>query len=249
MFKNRQWLQCRPPNEGTLNGSAVSGLPQTLDLQNTDPQKPVCLLIDNSYSTGSNGVIGELNEGISTLAELLREDRIAARRTRIAGFSFGGGLRAFTDGFVQASDFRSPVLSPSGGTPMGQSLLSICDHVQSFKEICTEAAVECGVVEILVMGDGMPTDSAKILAAARHAMGQLEAHGIARFHAYVVEGCVRSQLDAVFPRRAEVLSIAEITPFFRSVSHSLRRVSRRSVQQDYDLQAEIRRDLGGGRHA
>ncbi len=249
MFKNRQLPLFRLTRGRDLQRPTKSDLPQTFDLMNTDPQKPVCLVEDNSYSTRQNGVIDKLNEGVESFARELREDRIAARRIRIAGFSFGGGLKAYTDGFTPAADFYPPVLSSTGGTPMGQSLLTICGHVRAFKEICVEAAVECGVVEVLVLTDGMPTDDAETLTAARQAMIELEELGLARFHAYYVDGCDPSQLNRVFPRPAEALSDAEILPMFRSLSKSLRYVSRRRTERGYDLQAEIRRDLGGDRHA
>lgn len=219
------------------------------DPKNTDPQKPVCLIEDDSFSTGANGVIDKLNEGIACLADLLREDPVTARRIRIAGFSFGGGLKPFTEGFVSAADFRPPRLSPAGDTPMGDALVRICDHLKAFKEFCTSAAVECATAECLVMTDGEPTDSRETLTTAQQAMIELEELGVARFHAYYFEGCNPSQLNQIFPRPAEILSIANILPMFRSLSQSLRRVSQCRNERGYDLQGEIRRALGGDRRA
>jgi len=248
MFKNSQLSHFLPRKGRELQGPIEIGLSQTFDLMNTDPQKPVCLVEDNSYSTRQNGVIDRMNEGVESFARELRQDRIAARRIRVAGFSFGGGLKAYTDGFIPAADFYPPVLSSTGETPMGRSLLTICDHIREFKEFCVEAAVECGVVEVLVITDGMPTDDAETLAAARQAMIEFEELSFARFHAYYVDGCDPSQINRVFPRQAEALSDAEIVPMFRSLSKSLRYVSRKRTERGYDLQAEIRRDLGGDRH-
>ncbi len=131
---------------------------------------------------------------------------------------------------------------------MGEALITICGHIRDFKELCIEVVVECGICEVIVMTDGMPTDSRSILAEARRAMINMEETGLARFSAYYVEGCDPSLLNEIFPRPAEVLSVAEIIPMFRSLSKSLRCVSRRRTERGYDVQAEIRRDLEGGRH-
>ena len=248
MSDNRRLLSGSHLNRDMISGPLSDGRALAWDAKNTDPQKPVCVVVDNSYSTGFNGVILRLNEGTDCLARLLREDAVTARRIRMAGFSFGGGLKAFTDGFVSAAEFHSPRLSPTGDTPMGEALVQICDHLKAFKELCTTVAVECDTAECLVMTDGSPTDSRETLAAAGRAMAELEKTGVARFHAYFVEGCDPSQLDQIFPRPAELLSVEEILPMFRSLSRSLRRVSRRTVHRGYDLQAEIRRDLGRDRH-
>ncbi len=132
---------------------------------------------------------------------------------------------------------------------MAESLLTICDHVLDFKKLCNNMAVECGTIQVLTLTDGLPGDSARTQAAAKQAIIEQEELGLAQFHAFVVEGCDALRLNEIFPRPAEVLSIAKIVPFFRSVSRSLRRVSRRNVQCGYDLNVEILRDLGGDRHA
>ena len=170
MFEKRQLHSIFHPNRDRIAGPISDGRALTWDTKNTDPQKPVCVAVDNSYSTGANGVIGRLNEGTACLARLLRDDAVTARRIRLAGFTFGGGLKAFTNGFVPVAEFHPPRLSPTGDTPMGDALVQICGHLKAFKELCISVAVECSTVECLVMTDGEPTDSRETLAAAARAM-------------------------------------------------------------------------------
>lgn len=223
------------------------GFRKPFDPSSSLPQKPICLLVDNSLST-SNGIIDQINRGRMGFAKLLQKDSTVAKQVRIAKFSFGGGLREITDGFVSVAGYRPDDLIADGNTPMGESLIQIIGQIRLFKELAIKVSVELLTFEVVILTDGVPTDRSDVLEETRLQILDLEEEGLARFSVYVVGGCDTSKVESLFSRRPEELSASNLFSLFQSLSISLRRVSRRNVGKRHNLQAEIRRLMKGGHH-
>ena len=99
--------------------------------ENPEPRVPCILLLDVSGSM-SGQRISELNEGLVTLKDTLSADSLASKRAEIAIVTFGGTVDVIQD-FVTAEHFQPPRLTASGGTPMGQAIVTGLDMLASRK--------------------------------------------------------------------------------------------------------------------
>src|SRR5437899_7774899 len=91
---------------------------------NPDPRCACILLLDTSASMAGKR-ISELNEGLRTFEEELRQDLLASRRVEVGIVTFGdGGVNKIQD-FVTAAKFTAPLLSSGGYTPIGRVIVIV----------------------------------------------------------------------------------------------------------------------------
>src|SRR2546427_12650714 len=88
---------------------------------NPDPRCACILLLDTSASMAGKR-ISELNEGLRTFGEELRQDLLASRRVEGGIVTFGdGGVNKIQD-FVTAAQVTAPSLSAGGNTPTRRAI-------------------------------------------------------------------------------------------------------------------------------
>lgn len=126
-----------------------------------DPEEHRCaclLLLDTSSSMMSEDRIGHLNRGLKILTQALNDDTLARKRVEVAVITFGGDVNVQAE-FTAARDFRPPLLSAGGGTPMGQAITEGIAMLNGR----TRAYRENGVLHfrpwIMLITDGEPTDT------------------------------------------------------------------------------------------
>jgi uncharacterized protein YegL len=138
---------------------------------NPEPRCPVVLLLDTSYSM--EGVpIQELNQGLKTFNGAIKDDRLASLRVEVAIVTFGGIVQAIDvrsgrgqtipfdayQAFVTADNFRPPVLTASGNTPMGEAVHWALTLLRERKEIYKQNSLDYYRPWMFLITDGCPTD-------------------------------------------------------------------------------------------
>lgn len=135
-----------------------------VNTDNPDPRVACVLLLDTSGSMAGDP-INELNHGLQEFATNILEDPMARKRTEVMVISFGGVVKNVT-GFVEAQDFKPPVLTAGGPTPLGDALLVALDALEGQKSAYREAGIEYFRPWLIIMTDGGPTDPPDVVSDA-----------------------------------------------------------------------------------
>src|SRR5476651_414783 len=138
--------------------------------ENPDPRCPCILLLDTSSSM-EGAPIAALNAGLKTYKDELAADSLAAKRVEVALVTFGGEVSLVRD-FGAVSEFRPPLLQPTGDTPMGAAVTLALDLLQARKQLYKENAIQFYRPWVFLITDGAPTDE---WAAAAEKVKQGEA--------------------------------------------------------------------------
>jgi len=199
-----------------------------------DPEESRCpclLLLDVSYSMGTEGRIEQLNRGIKQFADELGNDSLASKRVEIAIVTFGGTVEIQQD-FVSARDFRPEELEVSGATPMGEAINVCLDLLETRKKIYKNSGVTYYRPWVFVLTDGGPTDDWQG-AAARMKNGE-DAKKFTVF-GIGVSGADLNVLQALSSRKPAPLNGTKFAEFFSWLSSSLATASASEPGAKVDL--------------
>lgn len=136
----------------------MPGLEDLLPQEIRHPQEmkcPVCLLLDTSESM-SGEPIRKLNTAVSELKDALLRDEKAKKVVDLCVITFGGMITPYPFGTVE--DFNPPVLTASGGTPMGKAILDGLDLLEERKKQYQEQGINKYRPWFVIITDGYPTD-------------------------------------------------------------------------------------------
>jgi uncharacterized protein YegL len=192
-------------------------------VDNPEPRCPCILLLDNSGSM-SGSKIKQLNVGLKQFQEELASDPLAAKRVEIAIISFGP-VRVQQD-FITADQFRAPLLSVEGGTPMGEAIMEALELIKLRKQQYQANGVAYYRPWIFMITDGAPTDEWKGAAKAVQAAEKTKA---VAFFPVGVDGADFEVLQEVSPRAPIKLRGLAFRELFQWLSNSLSTVSKSKV--------------------
>jgi uncharacterized protein YegL len=220
--------------------------------ENPDPRVPCVLILDTSGSmaevvagisqmTGQNVMqdgqlynvvsggttrIDLLNQGLLTLKESLAADSLASRRAEIAIVTFGGTVNTIQD-FVTAENFQPPCLHATGGTPMGQAILTGLDMIAKRKATYRAAGVSFYRPWIFLITDGGP-DPGDPWQSAAVLVKQGEASKSFAFFTVAVDGANMDVLAQIAARPPAKLKGVNFHEMFLWLSQSMQAVSQSS---------------------
>jgi uncharacterized protein YegL len=139
-------------------------------LKRNKTERLACVLIvDGSRSMKDSGAIHELNEGLRTLAALLKEDDDTADGVQIAILRMGGEVTELT-GFVDAAEFTAPVVEADGSTPLGRAVEQAMRMIEALKSFTNgDRCFRIGERDFKAMFEWM---SASMSAGSKGAAGQ-----------------------------------------------------------------------------
>ena len=190
---------------------------------NAEPRNACLLLLDTSGSMGG-APISELNAGLQLLKDDLIKDSLASKRVEVAIVTFGGSVTLVQD-FVTVDKFTPPVLTASGGTPMGEAVLVGLQLIKSRKQTYKDNAIVYYRPWIFLITDGSPTD--EIAAAATAVRAEEAMKGVEFFTVAVGAGGLAAMpvLGSLSVKPPVQLSGLKFSELFSWLSGSAKRVS------------------------
>jgi uncharacterized protein YegL len=207
---------------------------------NPEPRTGIVYVLDRSGSTEGE-TNGQMNAALPLIAEELLKDEQASRRVEIAVVTFGGDVKVAQD-FVSPAEFKPPVLTAGGNTPMGEAILKAFDLVEERKARYEASDLDSYEPWIFLITDGEPTDSAEVLERAAQRIREAEGRERGKrivFFAVGVDGANMERLARLSVRRPLKLRGLNFASMFRWVSQSQIRVSHSRVGERVPLSNPI----------
>jgi len=124
---------------------------------NPAPRLPVALVLDTSGSM-EGGPIRELNEALRVFINEIYNDEIARYSAEVCIITFGGIVRLIQD-FATVDRVVLTELKADGETPMGAAVLFALRRLEQRKNLYKELGIDYYQPWLVLMTDGMPTDS------------------------------------------------------------------------------------------
>jgi uncharacterized protein YegL len=177
--------------------------------------------------------INQLNLGLERLAEDIKENPLARKRTELSVVTFGGRVDVVTP-FQEAQFSIAPRLTAGGGTPLGHAISVALDQLAQQKSAYKANGLEYFRPWIIVMSDGSPTDNTK--NAVRDLQELQSRRGVTVFPIGVGDQADISFLSTLSTERPAV-SLRDVTSFsefFLWLSASLGQVSTSNTQVSSD---------------
>lgn len=194
--------------------------------ENPEPRCACVLVVDTSGSMAGERISG-LNAGVVAFAEALRLDSLAAKRVDVAVVSFGGNVQVVSE-FASAAAFQPRPLQASGGTPMGEAIITSTDLLVQRQSEYRRNGIPTYRPWIFLITDGEPTD--KWEKAAQRIREGDERKSFS-FFAVGVDGADMNCLAQISVNAPVMLRGLAFADMFRWLSSSLSAVSRSSVGQ------------------
>ncbi len=201
-------------------------------VDNPTARVPVCLCLDTSGSMAGLP-IAELNEGVQTFFQAIRDDEVAQWSAEIAVVTFGSQANQLL-GFGPVQQQSVPALLAGGATPMGAGVGLALDLLEARKREYSAVGVDYYQPWLVLMTDGQPTDS--IESAVARTVALLEARKLSIFPIGIGDGADMNVLSRFSPNRQPLrLQGLRFRDFFAWLSRSVSRVSQSVPGQSVPL--------------
>lgn len=127
-------------------------------VNNPTARVPVCLCLDTSGSMWGDA-INELNEGVKTFYDAIKDDEMTLYAAEVAIITFGGEVTCIEDFANVERQTDIPKLFANGGTPMGEAVNTALDLLEKRKEEYKDKGVDYYQPWLVLMTDGKPNGS------------------------------------------------------------------------------------------
>lgn len=133
-------------------------IPDIVLQDNTNQRLPCVLVLDASTSMAGEA-IDQLNIGLETLDQQLKNDDIACQRVQLAVITAGGlGEATLVVDWTDAIDFVPPKIVANGTTPLGTAVARALEKIEEQKENYKNHQVQYNRPWLFVITDGEPND-------------------------------------------------------------------------------------------
>ena len=202
-------------------------------VENVNQRTPCMLVVDASGSMETptrDGAtrIDQLNRGLATLEQELKNDPTARVRVQLAMVSVGGpagGAEKMLD-WTDACDFAAFPLNAGGETPLAKGLLLALNEVRLQKEWYKTNGISYTRPWIVVLTDGEPTDPPDTWHAAANACREAEHQKKCVIYPIGVEGVNATTLQQISKTPVRPLNELRYVELFQWLSRSLSATSR-----------------------
>lgn len=125
---------------------------------NANQRTPCILVLDGSASM-SGEPIDELNRGLKTFEEQLKNNPLSAFRVQVLVIQIGGWDNAeVISDWCDAVQFTAPILQANGSTPLGNGMALALEKIEEQKRAYDANGITSTRPWIIVISDGVPND-------------------------------------------------------------------------------------------
>jgi uncharacterized protein YegL len=200
---------------------------------NANQRTPCVLILDASGSMNTSGSGGktriqELNEGIKTLEQALKNDDAAISRVQLGIVSVGGpsnSAEVLMD-WTDVENFEAFPLTADGTTPLGTGVRLGLQMIETVKTDLRENGINYTRPWMMIITDGEPTDDSSEWAQAVTECKQAEANKKVEVFTIAVEGANLGTLSQLSIRPPVKLDGVKFNELFLWLSSSLSAASR-----------------------
>jgi uncharacterized protein YegL len=134
---------------------------------NPEPAERYALLAVIADTSGSmqGRPIHHLNEGLARLEEELKSDALVGKRVQVALVQCGGRAEVRLP-FTVAREFAAPTLRAAGATPLAEAVLLAIKVFNDKTKVFAAHGYRLYRPAMLVLSDGAPTDSQRLIEQA-----------------------------------------------------------------------------------
>lgn len=142
-------------------------IPDVVFSDNTNQRTPCVLLLDGSGSM-QGAPIAQLYDGLRVFEAQLKQDPTTALRVQVLVLRVGDNdqVEVLTD-WCDSIDFTAPVVTANGSTPLGAGITVALEKVEAQKRAYDANGISSTRPWIMMISDGVPTDTGWQEAAAR----------------------------------------------------------------------------------
>ncbi len=211
---------------------------RTLDYENNTSQRTLCVLVLDLSDTmampaGINSNkrrIDMLNEGIQQFHQDLMQDETARNRVRLAIVIVGGpnNKAEISMSWTDAINFTPVSYRANGLTPLGEGVCLALDLIQDERKNLTDAGIGRTRPWMIILTDGLPTDSQDIWQAAIQRCKDAEKNNHCVIFPVLVDGndAQVQTLQELSIEKPKHLSSVKFVEFFQWLSTSIKVYSR-----------------------
>lgn len=200
---------------------------------NPNQRTPCVLVLDASGSMntiGSNGQtrISKLNEGMQILERALKNDDTAISRVQLGIITVGGpsdSAEVIMD-WTDVTNFEAFTFKADGSTPLGTGVRLGLQMIDQIKKDLRSNGINYTMPWMMVITDGVPTDTASDWAAAVQECKEAEANKKLLVFPIGVDGANMASLSQLSIRPPMMLDGLKFNELFLWLSSSLSAASR-----------------------
>jgi len=196
-------------------------------------QRTLCALVLDASGSMNSGLgiggtrIDQLNRGIATLINELKEDPVASDRVVLSMVIVGGpsgGAKLLLD-WTDVYDLEPFPIKADGTTPLGEGVLIALDLIENGKKQLKADGIGYLRPWMIVITDGEPTDDANTWAQASSAVRAAETSNKCLVFPIAVDGANHSKLAEMTTANIKQMSSVKFKELFQWLSASLSAVS------------------------
>lgn len=190
---------------------------------NFEARCPGGLILDLSESMRPH--VEDVARAYARALEKLKADSLTGMRVELCLVRCAGDVPTVLQDFQPVGETFPPELAPTGGTPLGASILMMGQLIEARRSVYDAEGLDYHPAIILAVTDGGPTESSHILEQARSMIAHHEESRIASYFPIVTDGADKETIAYLFRRSPRRLKEDDWEQLFAWFVKSLRIVS------------------------
>lgn len=198
-------------------------------VSNASPRLPVCICVDASYSMRFDQRMKQVNDGLRSFIDEIKQDDYAMDSVELCIISCGGSAARVEQDFQLARKTVYKDIQADGRTPLGEATMLAIERIEERVKLYETHGISSYKPWLFLLSDGAATDAFQMAAEK---ICYLQKEGVLKVHCVAI-GEESNDL-AAFHADGEVWRLKDfkLGDFFSWISKSMSQQSRQSPNMD-----------------